>query len=72
MTLPQINTQRGVPCEPGAAVKARQLDAERARLKAQRFLGETAPQLSPKKREAIMRDQIEAAWRERARDRRRS
>jgi hypothetical protein len=75
MTLPQINTQRGVPYKPGAAVKARQreaekaervqLDVEGARLKAK-------SELSPRKAHAIMLDQIEHAWRERARDRRRS
>ena len=77
MTLPQINTQRGVPYEPGAAVKARQREAEKAKrvqldVEAARLGAPQSEQLSPRKAHAIMLDQIEHAWKERARDRRRS
>lgn len=76
-----ISTQRGVPFDPSAAVALRekqrerqereQQRAERAHLLANATL-EELEQISPMRAEARKRDQIEAAWRERARDRRRS
>lgn len=79
MSLP-VNAQRGgVPYDPAAAASARaqreaqaqgaQFEVEHLRLKA-RAAASSLEDLSPNKRRARVLDQIEHAYRERARDRR--
>ncbi len=70
--MPSINTQRGVPYDPAASVRQRERNATR---KAQELSAEVEKQiesLSPRKAHARMLDQVESAWKERARDRGRS
>ena len=74
---PGISTQRGVPFDPAAAIRQRERkEAEKAREKAEidrlRLRAQAGSDVSPRKQHAIYLDQVEHAWKERARDRRRS
>jgi hypothetical protein len=63
-----LNTQRGIPFDPAAASAFRRKKAEtidKLRLHADA----TKPE-SPQRQHARYLDQVESAWRERARDRR--
>jgi len=65
-----VNSQRGVPYDPAASVRQRERNAtQRSRELADKPQVES---LAPRKAHAIMLDQVEAAWKERARDRGRS
>jgi hypothetical protein len=78
---PTFSSQRGVPYDPQAAIKQRELREERARRNKREIdrlglMADPESSISPRKQHAIYLDQMNrqmaAAWRERARDRRHS
>lgn len=66
---PMMNTQRGVSYLPGASAKVREEREKRVEAEIQALREPKKEELSPNKAHAIMLDQIEHAWKERARDR---
>jgi hypothetical protein len=72
---PVVSTTRGVPFDPVAAARQREQGAEkdvrkRAEIDRLRLRAQASSEVSPRKQHAIFLDQVEHAYRERARDRR--
>lgn len=72
MEDPAINTTRGVPFDPAASVAHRERQEARNRREQKASVERQIASLSPRKAHAIYLDQVEHAYRERARDRRSS
>jgi hypothetical protein len=70
--MTQINSQRGVPYDPAASVRQREREALRKTRELSAEVEKQIESLSPRKQHARMLDQVEHAWKERARDRDRS
>ena len=67
-----VNSQRGVPYDPAASVRQRERNATQRSQELSAKVEQQIESLAPRKAHAIMLDQVEAAWKERARDRGRS
>lgn len=75
--MASVSTTRGVPFDPAASAAARELAQrkearQRADVGRQRVQAEARSDVPPNKAKAIYLDQVEHAYKERARDRRSS